>query len=271
MAPRALKDTIQRLLARRGYTLVRRTPATPVEAKDPRRPPDDFDDDLKGLFERVRDYTMTTPERVGSLRDAVRYVVGAGVPGAIVECGVWRGGSMMAVALTLRDLGVDDRDLYMYDTWTGMPDPGEEDVDVWGVSATVRQAQYREMLDSGATVPTTLQQLPFEEVRRVLLGTGYPEERMHFVHGLVEETIPGVAPDEIAILRLDTDYYSSTRHELEHLYPRVADGGVLIIDDYGRWQGARKAVDEYVAEHGLNLLFHRTDVASRIATVRRGG
>lgn len=270
MVSRALKNAIGKVLDRRGLAIVRKGSPASKARRDPRQPPPDLGDDLARLFERVRDYTMTTPERVGSLRDAVRYVVANGIPGAIVECGVWRGGSMMAVALTLKELGVADRDLWMYDTWTGMPEPGEEDVDIFGVSASRRQGQWQERLDAGAVVPTTLQQLSVDEVRSLLVATGYPEERMRFVGGLVEETIPGEAPSTIAILRLDTDYYASTRHELEHLYPRVSDGGVLIIDDYGRWQGARKAVDEYVAAHELHLLFHRTDAASRIATVRLG-
>ena len=84
----------------------------------------------------------------------------------------------------------------------------------------------------------------------MLHGTGYPPERIHFVRGPVEETLPAGAPDEIALLRLDTDWYESTRHELEHLYPRLAAGGVLLVDDYGHWEGARKAVDEYFADHG---------------------
>jgi O-methyltransferase len=84
-----------------------------------------------------------------------------------------------------------------------------------------------------------------EDVRRNLLSTGYPEEKCHFIKGDVLKTIPHEAIDEIAILRLDTDWYESTRHELQHLYPKLTRGGVLIVDDYGHWQGCRKAVDEY--------------------------
>jgi hypothetical protein len=72
-------------------------------------------------------------------------------------------------------------------------------------------------------------------------------------------------PEQIAVLRLDTDFYESTRHELRHLYPRLVHGGVLIIDDYGHWAGARKAVDEYIAEEGIRLLLNRIDYTGRIA------
>jgi len=96
------------------------------------------------------------------------------------------------------------------------------------------------------------------------LSIGYPEQQIHFVEGLVEETLPAEAPEEIALLRLDTDWYSSTKHELEQLYPRLAPGGVLILDDYGHWQGARRAVDEYFAENQITLLLNRVDSTARI-------
>ncbi len=257
------KRLLERTVARRGYQLV------PARQADPRKVPADLGDDAKRLFEQVRDYTMTTPERVAALQDAVRYVVSAGVPGAMVECGVWRGGSMMAVAHTLRAMGTEDRDLYLYDTFSGMPSPEERDVDLlFGVSAADRNARHKDKLAS-ESIPKTLQLLPLEDVRRLMLDTGYPAERLHFVAGLVEETIPGEAPEAIAMLRLDTDYYSSTRHEFLHLYPRVSDGGVVIIDDYGRWKGSREATDEYIAEHGIHVLLHRIDAASRMIVVRR--
>jgi hypothetical protein len=96
-------------------------------------------------------------------------------------------------------------------------------------------------------------------------STGYPDQRLHFIRGTVEETIPGAAPSRLALLRLDTDWYESTRHELLHLYPRLADGGVLIVDDYGHWEGARRAVDEYFAEHPPLPLLARVDYTARIA------
>ncbi len=85
----------------------------------------------------------------------------------------------------------------------------------------------------------------------------YPAERVHFVPGKVEDTVPQKAPESIALLRLDTDWYSSTRHELEHLYPRLVSGGVLILDDYGWWQGARQATDEWLRDNGFQLALWR--------------
>ena len=216
--------------------------------------PIDFDEADRELCRRVAPYTMTTPPRIYALARAVEHVVGGRVPGALVECGVWRGGSMMAVALTLLSLGVDDRELYLFDTFEGMTEPGEEDVMHTGQRAhdLVGDEHYRAAA-------------PLEDVRDAVLGVGYPGDRIHFVRGPVEETLPGEAPAEIALLRLDTDWYSSTKHELVHLYPRLSPGGVLIVDDYAYWLGARKAVDEYLAENGLSLLLNRVDYTARIA------
>ena len=102
-------------------------------------------------------------------------------------------------------------------------------------------------------------------VRELLRSTGYPSERVHVVRGAVEETLPGHAPDRLALLRLDTDWYESTRHELQELYPRLATGGVLIVDDYGHWEGARRAVDEYFAGAGPAPLLQRIDYTGRMA------
>ena len=95
--------------------------------------------------------------------------------------------------------------------------------------------------------------------------TGYDPARMHFVKGDVLETVPQEAPERIALLRLDTDWYESTRHELDHLYARLSPGGILIIDDYGHWRGARRAVDEFIEKHRLRLFLNRIDYTGRLA------
>ena len=225
--------------------------------EEPHAFPFDFDEADKELYRRVGPYTMTTPPRVYALVRAVEYVVARGVPGAIVECGVWRGGSMMAAALTLLRLGVADRELYLYDTFAGMPPPTEADTTRSGVRAADLLAENDE--DSHIWAIASL-----SDVRAAVLSTRYPESRIHFVEGLVEDTLPASAPEEIAILRLDTDWYQSTKHELEQLYRRLAPGGVLILDDYGHWQGARRAVDEYFEERHITLLLNRVDGTARI-------
>jgi hypothetical protein len=101
-------------------------------------------------------------------------------------------------------------------------------------------------------------------VKQAVYSTGYNRDKFHFVQGMVEDTLPEKAPEQIALLRLDTDWYESTRHELIHLFPRLSRGGVLIIDDYGDWEGARKAVDEYIAQHNVAILLNRIDHTGRI-------
>lgn len=237
--------------------------------EQPRERVGDVDDTAASIVEKVRPFTMTPPERIVALVDALRYVTRAGLDGAVVECGVWRGGSMMAAALTLIAAGDTGRDLYLFDTFTGMTEPSDHDVDITGASA-------RRIMTEGAPPDDLLWDhapafacAPIDDVRHRLESTGYPPERLHFVEGRVEDTIPGHAPERIALLRLDTDWYESTRHELEHLYPRIVDGGVLILDDYGHWAGSRKATDEYVEQHNLSLLFTRIDYAARMAVVTR--
>jgi hypothetical protein len=219
-----------------------------------------FDPAADEIIQRVAPCTMTSPERVNALIRAVRYVAEHEIPGAILECGVWRGGSMMAVAETLIGLGRSDRELYLFDTFEGMTEPGAADLKPNGKPAA---ATFQERRVAG-TGGSDWCRASLEEVRENLQGTGYPMGRVHFVRGRVEDTIPAAAPAAIAVLRLDTDWYDSTRHELEHLFPRLVQGGVLIIDDYGAWLGARQATDEYLARTRRRILLHRIDGAGVI-------
>jgi hypothetical protein len=213
--------------------------------------------------ERVEPYTMTGVERICGLIEAVRYCVRAEVPGDLAECGVWRGGSVMAMILTLQDLGVSDRDIYLFDTFEGMTAPTEHDSSRYNPSAP-ELLQRVEQGDPSWAWLFHLEMPPFEVVRSTVLSTGYPADRVHFVKGPVEETLPAQAPDRLALLRLDTDWYESTRHELVHLYPRLSPRGVLIVDDYGHWEGCRRAVDEYF-EAQAPVLLSAVDYTCRIA------
>lgn len=222
--------------------------------------PPDFDARAAEIIRSVRPYTMTSPERLFSLIEAARYAAAAPVEGCFVECGVWRGGSMMAAALTLRECASTDRDLYLFDTFEGMSAPTAHDVAIDGQSAAALLQAPR---STAADSPWCYATLP--DVQTALARTGYPVERIHYIQGRVEDSLPSRAPRPIALLRLDTDWYESTRHELEHLYPLLSPGGVLIIDDYGHWGGCRKAVDEYFAAHGIRILLNRVDYTGRIA------
>jgi O-methyltransferase len=222
--------------------------------------PPDFDTEAIEVIRRVRPYTMTSPERLFALIEAVRYVARSAIPGDFVECGVWRGGSMMAAALTLANCGDVSRGLHLFDTFDGMSQPTAEDVGIDGQSASRLLKQHEKTEIDSVWCYATLQQ-----VKQAMSSTGYPPGAVRYVEGKVEETIPGHAPGKIALLRLDTDWYESTRHELEHLFPRLVPGGVLIVDDYGHWQGARKAVDEYIDANKIKILLNRIDYTGRIA------
>jgi len=218
----------------------------------------DVDDPMREIFQKVKPYTLTSEERIASLCISVDYIVEHEIPGAFVECGLWRGGSLMAILLRLRQHGISDRDVLGFDTFTGQPAPTQEDVDFQG-TAEARKTLQGQIVDK----LTHFDEVSRDEVFSVLAATGYPQERIELVQGLVEDTIPARAPEAVALLRLDTDYYPSTRHELEHLYPRMPIGGALIIDDYGHFKGARKAVDEYFDGH--RILLQRVDYSCRLA------
>lgn len=244
-----VKNLIKRSFRQLGYDIVRTGTEVPVDR--------DVDDVAREIIANVRQFTMTSNERLLALIEAVRFLTRNGIAGAIAECGVWKGGSMMAAALTLISQGDTSRELYLYDTYEGMSEPTEHDRSYDGVSA---QRQLSETpKGQGVWCYSSL-----EEVKRNIASTGYPSDKIHFIKGRVEDTIPGQNPPELAILRLDTDWYESTRHELEHLFPLLVPGGFLIIDDYGHWQGARKAVDEFLAASPVKYFLHRIDTTGRL-------
>ncbi len=252
--------TLRRLAFRLGYDFtLRRLPQ-----HDTRRRllkvPRDMAPEFVDIYERAAPFTMTSVERMHALYDGVRHVVANSVPGDLVECGVWRGGSAMVMALTLIALGETSRKIHLYDTFAGMTRPGEVDRRARDGSETLSRWQHfqRDGHNEWAYAP-------LEEVRENLRSTGFPEDRLVFVEGEVETTLPARAPGEIALLRLDTDWYRSTYHELVQLYPLLAAGGVLVLDDYGSFEGAKKAVDQYFAENDIDAFLHRIDSTGRLA------
>ena len=210
----------------------------------------------KAIIEKVRPFTMTSVERIKALIDAVRYINAAGIDGSLVECGVWKGGSAMAMAEAMKDHS--PRELILYDTFEGMTEPGQEDVSILGKEASA----HLETEDKSDSVVWAFS--PLEEVKNNLAQSDYPSKSIRFVRGPVEETLNEFVPEQIALLRLDTDWYESTKVELEKLYPRLQKGGILIIDDYGHWQGCKQAVDEYFMDKVPKVFFGRIDYTARI-------
>jgi O-methyltransferase len=237
-----------------GYDLVKPDSRLVVDGL-----PADFDESTLDTYHRVKQYTMTTPERIASLCNAVNYLVKNNIEGDFVECGVWRGGSTMAAIDTLIKAGDKSREIYLYDTFEGMSEPTEIDKVFTGTGAD----ELMNITDRND--PTSVWcYSALEEVQQNVGTLKYPVSKVHYVKGKVEDTIPQTIPGKIALLRLDTDWYESTAHELKHLYPLLVPGGVIIIDDYGHWEGARLAVDEYIAAKKLPLLLNRIDYTGRI-------
>lgn len=245
-----IHNMLDRVLSRLGYRREQLSASG--------RLPDVSDEDM-ALVRGVDEFTMTSVERRYHLLQAVRHVVQHAIPGAFVECGVWRGGSMMLAAQALRSLGAESRELYLYDTFEGMPPPTEMDKDYSDRTASERMDADKDM--KSASVIWAIAGL--DEVKHHMSITGYPAECIRYLVGKVEDTIPAEMPSQIALLRLDTDWYESTAHELKHLYPLVVSGGVVIIDDYGYWQGARRAVDEFLEASPDKILLHRIDDTAR--------
>jgi hypothetical protein len=245
-----MKNLAKAVLARSGWEVTRKAERESQVLAD-------LSDADRAIVARVAPCTMTSVERRASLLGAVDHIVRHRIEGDIVECGVWRGGSMMAVALALLARGDTSRHLYLYDTFEGMSEPTEADRSLSGEPA-------RQQLDRTARDKPLWAVASLEDVQANLWSTGYPRERIHFIKGKVEDTIPATLPARIALLRLDTDWYESTRHELQHLYPLLSRHGLLIIDDYGHWQGARRAVDEFFAASEHPVFLHRVDYTARL-------
>jgi O-methyltransferase len=215
----------------------------------------------KAVFQYVRQSHLSTSsdERLFATIMACRYVVDRDIEGDFVECGVWRGGNSIIAADVFKTMH-SKKLVWLFDTFSGMTEPTAADVNWRGEPADTKfRASRKQGHNSWCYAP-------IEEVQANFSKAGLLDGRVRFVKGDVAQTLanPAGLPDSISILRLDTDWYESTRSELEALYPRLSRGGVLIIDDYGHWGGARKAVDEYFEAKARPFLQY-IDQTARIA------
>ncbi|MBU0466792.1 MAG: TylF/MycF family methyltransferase [Nanoarchaeota archaeon] len=233
---------LQLWLNKRGYRVSRFFPKDLESDKD---------------FMKIYDNCVntTTVERMYSLYNSLKYIIKNKIKGDFVECGVAGGESCKLIALTLIKLKETNRKIYLYDTYEGQPKPcgedGEKAVNVW--------ERYTKEEKENPYVYN------LEDVKRNMYSIKYPAENLIFVKGNVIDTIPKTTPSKIALLRLDTDFYESTYHELKHLYPLVMGGGVILIDDYGCSVGAKKAVERYIKENNVRLLLNRIDGTGRVS------
>jgi O-methyltransferase len=218
------------------------------------------EDEFWDIYDKCTPFTMTSVERMYSLYKSVNYILEMKIEGDFVECGVWRGGSSMLIAYMLKNRSISDRKIYLYDTFEGMSEPTSSDIDTRGTHASVLMDNSIDDKESSVWCLATI-----NDVEQNMKATSYVPSNIIYVKGKVENTIPTLSPDKvIALLRLDTDWYESTKHELIHLYPELTKGGVLIIDDYGHWDGCRKAVDEYFNNTDSSILLNRVDYTGRI-------
>ncbi len=215
----------------------------------------DANEEFSAIFREVREYTMTDKSALFALYTAVCYVLRNDVPGDFVECGVWKGGSALLAGLVLQRNGIRDRALYLYDTFEGMTAPEAVDIDKDDQSASQLMEAFGD--ENGWCYAS------YEEVEKRFSDRGFLFD-IFLKKGDVLETLGGHT-GQIAILRLDTDWYASTKFELEQLYPRLSKGGVLIIDDYGHWRGSRMATDAYFAELPSPPMLIRINESVRLA------
>jgi len=220
----------------------------------------DMEPEFLEIWEKAKQYTMISVERAYNIYKSVEYVVKNNIPGDFAECGVWKGGACMIMAYALLKLGKQNKKINLYDTFSGMTEPDENDCISW-TGKNMKERWKKSKDDKG----NYLWAAGFEEVKKNMLSTGYPENMIEFIQGDVCKTLESKTPALISLLRLDTDWYESTKKELEVLYPLLNKNGVLIIDDYGHFTGAKKAVDEYFSDKtGAKIFLSRIDYTGRV-------
>ena len=256
---RTMLSNMKRLLHISDRNSQKKTVPDPRKIQKEIEIPKDMDSEFREVYDKCKEYTMTSVESMYALYKNMEYVINAKISGDFVECGVWRGGSAMIIAYCLLKRGETHRKIYLYDTFKGMSKPTAKDKSAFESSDATLVWEKRQKNNHNLWCYS-----PLSEVKNNMLSTGYPQDNIIFVAGKVEDTIPGTIPSYIALLRLDTDWYESTYHELQYLYPLLTEKGVLIIDDYGHWSGAREATETYFKENNITMLLHRIDHTVRL-------
>jgi predicted O-methyltransferase YrrM len=201
-------------------------------------------DPFAAAYRTVRPYTMSGGTRLRALYDAVQDTTTRAVPGAIVECGTAKGGSAALLGLSMKNSGAS-RTLWVFDTFEGIPPPTLADPDF--EVASLYTGSFRGEL----------------EMVRTLFDRLGLADCAHFVKGRFQDTVPACDTGPIAVLHIDGDWYESVKVCLDTFYDRVSRGGIVQIDDYGHWEGARKATDEFLSTRGLNLELQYIDYTGR--------
>lgn len=212
------------------------------------------------IYEFCKPYTAVQKERLMSVIDSIDYICKYNLAGDIVECGVWKGGCMMAAALTLIRNNRTDKKIYLFDTFEGMTDPTQYDY----LNLPDQKILASDLLNNEGSREAVLCAASLDSVKQNMSLTKYPEQHTFYVVGDVMKTLEETKISKISYLRLDTDWYESTRKELKVLYPKLVRQGILTIDDYGHWAGSRKAVDEYFAKQHRPPYMNTIDYTGRL-------
>jgi len=202
------------------------------------------------IFERYKPYTCLSVERFYDIFKSMEYIACSDIPGDMLECGVFLGGSIIGAAHFANHFGMKGRKFHIFDTFEGFPIETIE-TDLHG--ATQDLSALKVFNNSFRHI-----------VERNIASSGLDAEQFVLIQGKVEDTLKrDHQVDQAAYLRLDTDYFDSTLVELEVLYPKLSQGGVLIVDDYGHFEGARAAVEKYFEHSKRRPLLHRIDYTGR--------
>jgi hypothetical protein len=212
------------------------------------------------ILNNIKDYTMTSIPSQWSLIQSINHVIRNNVEGSFVECGIFRGGNIILMSKLLEKHKVE-KNIFAYDTFEGMPLPGEDDLDLRGNSSIDKFLELKNYEKEGSQWCYCNIQDVKSNIKKFNINY---LKNINFIKGKVEETLLDVKnlPKKISLLRLDTDFYSSTKIELNILFPLLEKNGILIVDDYGHFMGAKKAVDEFFYEK--KAWFHRVDYSTRL-------
>jgi hypothetical protein len=244
---RQLKSLITKILKKFGLILSKDIPSI-VEITEKE----------KSIIKNAKKYSMTTEIRMWSLINSLKKIVNEKIDGDIVECGIWRGGNIILINKILEEQKIHKK-IYCYDTFEGMDIADNVDKELssgQSASKIIESDDYYKCKSS------------LDDTKKIISQNVEDTKDIIFIKGKVEDTlmVKKNLPKKISICRLDTDYYSSTKIELEILYPLIEPGGILIIDDYGHWSGCKKAVDEYFKDK--YVMKHFVDYACRLIIKR---
>ena len=262
-----MKTILEKIISRLGFAVVKKR--SPLEANLDLEETlgFDFEEEATQCIKIIKNHTMLSKRRLVTLYQQVAYCEKYDIPGSYVECGVWKGGAVGLMALANMRCGKQRRNIHLFDAFQEICEP-DTALDGEKALRDVKELTGRSGCDQGRLRSITGIYDKFggpgslEENKLLLEKTiGYEKEYLHYHVGWFQDTIPRVHReiDKIAILRLDGDWYASTKVCLEYLYDKVVFGGIVILDDYGTYEGCKRAVDEYLKKRNIQAYLSHVD------------